>query len=129
VRDVYLRWARQHFERCKPWIEEALQEQPFPAHDIDHVWQAIESGNCVIWPTDNSCTVVEIVEHPTGIKTLNYWLAGGDLKELKRIEEVVSEYGRKNGFHAVTILGRQGWQRALEGYEKGIVLFVKRLAQ
>jgi hypothetical protein len=128
VRDVYLRSARQHFERCKPWIEEALQEQPFPAHDIDHVWEAIESGNCVIWPADNSCTIVEIVEHPTGIKTLNHWLAGGDLGELKRIEEVVAEYGRKNGFYGVTILGRQGWQKALKGYEKGVSLFVKRLA-
>ena len=104
-----------------------FEEQPFPAHDIDHVWEAIESGNCVIWPTDNSCTVVEIVEHPTGIKTLNYWLAGGDLEELKRIEEVVSEYGRKNGFYAVTILGRQGWQRALPGYEKGVIALCEKV--
>ncbi len=126
MKDVYLRWARQHFERCKPWIEAALAQQPLPSHDLDSVWQAIESGHCVMWPTDNSVAIVEIIEHPTGLKTLNGWLVGGDLKELKRTEEIVAEYGRKNGFSAMTVWGREGWGRAL-GYQRAAALFVKEL--
>lgn len=123
-----LQWMRHHFERTKHWIAEALREQPYASHTLEHVWEAIESGNCVIWPTAHSVTVVEIVDHPTGLRTLHHWLAGGDLDELRRTERHVEEYGRENGFAAITILGRNGWQRALPGYRKGVTLFVKDLA-
>jgi hypothetical protein len=126
--EVYLDWARRHFERCRPWIEEALERQLVPSHTIDNVWEAIESGNCVIWPTDNSVSIVEIVVHPTGIRTLNGWLSGGDLEELKWTEKAVTRYAKDNGFYALTILGRDGWGRVLEGYRKGVMLFVKDIA-
>jgi hypothetical protein len=41
----------------------------------------------------------------------------------------VSDYGRKEGFAGLTILGRKGWEKALTGYRKGVMLFVKDLRQ
>ena len=119
-------WAQEHFERCKPWIEAALAKQPLPTHTIEHVWQSLESGNCILWPTPHSACVVEIVEHPTGLKTLHHWLAGGDLDELKATERSVEAFAREHGFAAITISGRD-WRRTLPGYRKTATLLVKEI--
>jgi hypothetical protein len=120
-------WVAAQFQRCRPWIEKALARQPLPTHTIEHVREALESGNCMLWPTPNAATVVEVVEHPTGLKTLHHWLAGGSLKELQATEARVAEWGRQNGFAAVTISGREGWSRTLRGYRKATSYLVKDL--
>lgn len=81
----------------------------------------------MLWPTPNAATVVEVIEYPTGLKTLNHWLAGGSLKELKATEKAVAEFGRRNGFAAVTISGREGWARTLRGYRRATTYLVKDL--
>ena len=53
------------------------------------------------------------------LRRLTTGLPAVTLEELKRIEEVVSEYGRKNGFSAVTILGRQGVAEGTKGIREG----------
>lgn len=120
-------WVATHFDRCRPWIEDALARQPLKAHTIDHVREALDSGNCMLWPTANSAAVVEIVDHPTGLRTLHHWLAGGDLDELKQTAAAVEEFGRENGFGAVTISGRPGWTKALPGYAATATVAVKEL--
>jgi hypothetical protein len=121
------RWLRREFERTYPWIERALARQPLPTHTMEHVWEALASGNCVLWPTANAAAVVEIVEHPTGLRTLHHWLAGGRLAELQETERAVAAYARAHGYAAVTIAGRAGWERALPGYRRSASLLVKDL--
>lgn len=121
-------WVASEFARCRPWIEEALKAHPFHTHDIEHVWQAIESGGCMLWPTPNSVAVVEVVNFPTGVKALHFWLSGGDLRELKATEKAVAEYGKRNGYVAATMtIIRNGWLRAIPGYRKVATQIMKDL--
>ena len=120
-------WVAAHFGRCRPWIDAALAAYPLRTHTIEHVREALESGNCMLWPTANSAAVVEIVEHPTGLRTLHHWLAGGDLDELRETAGRVEAFAREHGFAAVTISGRPGWARALPGYRRVAALTMKDL--
>ena len=56
---------------------------------------------------------------------LRVGLAGGDLSELIDIEAEIFEYAEQNGYQAVEIVGRPGWERVLEGYEKIAVILRK----
>tara|TARA_R100000808_G_scaffold24123_1_gene54797 strand:+ start:1628 stop:1915 length:288 start_codon:yes stop_codon:yes gene_type:complete len=59
--------------------------------------------------------------------TLRIGLAGGDIEELLDIEEEITVYAMNNGFERVEIMGRPGWERALDGYERVAILLRKEL--
>jgi pyruvate/2-oxoacid:ferredoxin oxidoreductase beta subunit len=59
--------------------------------------------------------------------TLRIGLAGGDIDELLDIEEEITVYAMNNGFKQVEIMGRPGWERTLDGYEKVAILLRKEL--
>jgi len=50
---------------------------------------------------------------------LHYFLAGGDLDELKLMRPHIESWGKENGCTRVTLAGRKGWARTFlqdEGY-------------
>ncbi len=117
-------WVKKEFHRCRHWIKAALDEHPIKTHDVEHVLEACLTGNAQIWPTVNSVCVIEIITHPTGIKTLHGWLAGGDLAEIKKTVLQLEKYGKEIGCQAATIQGRRGWLKAFTGYgDAGTTLF------
>lgn len=122
--EAELVWIKTEFHRCRHWIQAALDDWPVKTHDIEHVLDALLKGQAQIWPTANSVCVVEILTHPTGIKTLHGWLAGGDLGEIKKTVQALEEYGKSIGCQAATIMGRRGWLKAFTGYsDAGTTLF------
>ena len=66
--------------------------------------------------------VTQELNLPTG-RQLHFWLAGGDLNELIKIEQDVEHAAKARGIRRISIIGRRGWQRKLDGFnEAGVVL-------
>lgn len=102
------------WERCAPWLEAALVHCG-GTHDLADVKGCVERGTATFWPGGQAAMITEIVDYPK-MRTLNFWLAGGDLAELRDVLRLKAEtYARHMGCKYATIVGRAGWARAL-GY-------------
>jgi hypothetical protein len=74
--------ARAELERTWPLLEAAILAYA-PTHEIEHVWQKIETSNAQLWTRSNAALVTEIRLWPTGLREAIGWLAGGDLDQLR----------------------------------------------
>jgi hypothetical protein len=88
---------------------------------VDGVLEEIEAGEAHLWAFPASVVVTRFVDEEGG-RTLFYWLAGGDLDEIKRMEPRMSEWGKAQGCNRKMLMGRAGWQRALGWKRVGVVL-------
>jgi hypothetical protein len=126
--EAELAWLRTHFERTWPFLEAALDRWPIKTHTKEHIWQAIESGAAQFWPTANSAIVTEIITHPTGVRVLHGWLAGGSLKEIiKSTVPILDHYAKEAGCDYQTVTGRRGWLRALSSFREAGTTFIRDL--
>lgn len=102
--------------RCAPWIEAALARAG-GTHNLADVRVLVESCECRFWAGRNAAMVTEVQVWPRTTWFL-FWLAGGDLLELRdELRPSGEAYARERGCSRVLIVGRQGWARALPGYE------------
>ena len=67
-------------ERCRPWIEAALQYTG-GTHEFEDIVDGIRSSRMQLWPSKRGCIVTEIVIYPRK-KVLNLFLAGGELDQI-----------------------------------------------
>ena len=119
--DFASEWAR-----CAPWLEAALAEAD-GSHSLEDVKAAVLAGEADFWPGKRAAMVTEIITFPRR-RVLNFWLAGGDLAELRdELRPRVEELARKHGCQAAHVAGRQGWARAL-GYRPIYYVCAKELA-
>lgn len=116
---------RDEFDRCWPWMEEALESVAYrygnvvwPPYHKEHIWQRIENKRAVFWPGRDCAILTEIVNYPTGLKDHNTWLAGGKLTEIRDMIPGIEEWGRANGCHRQVGSGRRGWVRVFDGYRE-----------
>lgn len=117
---------QQHFERCKPYLVDALKKNNGEI-TLEQVWERIKGREYLFLPGEKSAIVLEPFTHASGKKVMNFFLAGGDLEELKEMESQASSAAKQMGFHAMAIFGRRGWVRALDGYKETAVLMEKTL--
>lgn len=99
------------WERVRPWIQAAL-EYAGGTHTIEDVLAAIEAERAFLLVGERSALVCEIETFPR-MKVLHIWLAGGDLEELRSLNDQMDDMARTLGCSRVTISGRKGWERAL----------------
>ena len=103
--------------RCRQWIEDAL-EYSGGTHSFDDIAAGVLASKFQLWPNHNSAVVTEIVVYPN-VKNLHYFLAGGNLDELKMMRPHIEAWGKSIGCTRVTLAGRKGWERTFlkdEGY-------------
>lgn len=101
---------------CEPLLRPAIDLMG-GLHDSGTVLEFILDRRAELWPGKKSAIVTEFVDYPKG-RVLHFWLAGGDLGELREMEPGIAEWGRRQGCTAATISGRRGWLRALDGYRE-----------
>lgn len=121
------RWLEFHFERAWPWLDAALKASPLPTHAKADVWAGLQSGSLELWPTPDSACLIQIVDYPTGVRVLHGLMAGGKLTEIKGTVERLEAYAKERGCDYAAPQGREGWLRALPGYQRAYTVMCKRL--
>jgi len=72
--------------------------------------------------------VGEIINHPIGLRSFNYWLQGGNIDELLTMHRGIEQWARNRGCHRAIGNGRKGWARVMHGrWEKGPTTRIKWL--
>jgi len=101
--------------RCRPWIEAAVSRGDL--YGIEDVERRIMDGEVLFWPGKRCAAITEFLEFPKA-RILNFWLLGGDLRELlEDMHPVIEDFARKMGCKRLTGVygkGRRGWSRVLE---------------
>jgi hypothetical protein len=83
-------------------------------HNRQTVWDAISEKRARLWLLDNSAIVTNIWKHPSGWRTANAWLAGGDAVEICQWAATTGlEYGRANKCNDARIVGRRGFRKLM----------------
>ena len=98
-------------ERCRPWIEAAL-EYTGGTHEWDDIVESIAKGTMQLWAAPRGCIVTEIVIYPRK-KVLNIFLAGGELDQILDMDNDVKKWAEHYGCTAATMSGRMGWKKPL----------------
>ena len=112
-------------ERCKPWIEAAL-EYSGGTHDFSDIVEGLHKGVLQLWPTPKGCLVTEIICFPKK-RVLNVFLGGGELEQILDMHESVIDWAKAQGCCALTMSGRAGWVKPLKehGWDRQHVSYVK----
>ena len=116
-------WAR-----CRPYLEAAL-EHADGAYALEDVARRVEEGRAQFWPGRRCAVVTEIYDYPR-LKACNFWLLGGDLRELLALQPIIETWARAQG--CTRMLGggpRAGWARVLgsRGYRPAWTIYCKDL--
>jgi hypothetical protein len=107
-------------------IERALAEGYGQMNYADVV-EGLKRGEYQFWSSENSCVITTIDVFPR-LKQLTVIIGAGDLREIDEIiRPVLEEWARHINCDTMLIMGRPGWQRALEGYKRTAVVLEKRL--
>jgi hypothetical protein len=118
----------EELNRCRQWIEDAL-EYSGGTHSFDDIAAGVLAKKFQLWPNHNSAVVTEIVVYPN-TKNLHFFLAGGNLDELKMMRPHIEAWGKSIRCTRVTLAGRKGWERTFlkdEGYEPQWFVLSKEL--
>jgi hypothetical protein len=101
-------------ERCRPWIEDAL-EYSGGTHNFEDIVDGLASGKMQLWPAPKGCIVTEIVVYPRK-KVLNVFLGGGKLEQIMDMHKDVIAWAKAQDCEALTMHGRFGWKKPLAEY-------------
>ena len=114
------------FNKARPHIEAALAHCG-NTHSPEHVFSMLQAGAAKLYVGDKAAVVTQDLEMPNGVQ-LHYWLAAGELEELKQMETQITDAARKRGIKRVSLIGRSGWLKALPGYHDAGRILVKEIA-
>ena len=101
----------EELERCKPWIEAAL-EYSGGTHLFEDVVDSVKLGTMQLWPAPKGCAVTEIITFPRK-RVLHIFLAGGELNQFRDMFDSAAKWGKMQGCSSMTFAGRRGWIRAM----------------
>jgi hypothetical protein len=124
----YVQVLGQEIDRCRPWIEAALNRS-IRSHRFEDVKQLILHGEAQIWSTENGCCVTTITVYPIS-KALQIWLLGGDFEEVYNAHnDAIESFAKAEGCDQLVVNGRRGWERRLKsrGYEFSAVILNKEI--
>ena len=124
MKDVLL---SDELERCRPWIEAAL-EYSGGTHEFEDIVKNIAESKMQLWPAERGCIVTEIVVYPRK-KVINIFLAGGELDQILDMDEDVKAWAKEHGCTGATMAGRLGWKKPLAslGWEFHLASFAKEI--
>ena len=108
----------EDLERLRHHVEAAL-EYSGGTHGIEDIAEGLKKGRFQLWPANDSVVVTEIIVYPR-LKNLHFFLAGGDLDELRLMRPLIESWGKSMGCTRVSLAGREGWSKTFlrdEGYK------------
>lgn len=99
-------------ERCRPWIEAAL-ERTGGTHLFEDIVEAVFEGRMQFWPAHDACAVTEVIVFPRK-KVLHVFLAGGKMETIVDMNESAAIWAKSLGCEGMSIAGRKGWVKVLK---------------
>ena len=113
------------WQQAEPHIIAALAHAGDTHAPLD-VLDMIIDGMADLFVGEDCAVVTQEIELPIGVQ-LHFWLAGGDLDELVKIQKDVEVAARSRGIRRISIIGRRGWRAKLDGYREAGVILVKEI--
>ena len=112
-------------ERCKPWIEAAL-EYANGTHLFEDIEEMLSRGVLQLWPTPKGCIITEIIAFPRK-RVVNVFLGGGELEQIMEMHKDVIDWAKAQNCVALTMSGRFGWNKPLkaQGWQRQHASYVK----
>ena len=99
------------------------------SHRPEDIAEGVACGLFQEWAGDGSVIITEILQTPLK-KTLNFFLAEGNLVELRAMTLPILDWGRMQGCTHAAFTGRDGWERSFVrdfGFTKTAVVMEVRL--
>ena len=90
------------FERCWPWLAEALRRGDGADLSKESMKTLLLSGKAMLWPGEGGALVTQCVIRPEG-RFLHCWLGGGALPSLLAMRAGVEAWGRAMGWSGTRI--------------------------
>jgi hypothetical protein len=117
----------EELERCKDWIEAAL-EYSGGTHEWSDIVEGIHSLRYQFWPAERGCAVTEIIMFPKK-KIFHVFLAGGEMDQIVDMNDSAAQFAKAQGCDGMSIAGRKGWSRVLknEGWTESFTTLAKEL--
>ena len=117
----------EELERCKDWIEAAL-ERCGGTHEWSDIVEGIHSLRYQFWPAEKGCAVTEIIMFPKK-KIFHVFLAGGEMDQIVDMNDSAAQFAKAQGCDGMSIAGRKGWSRVLknEGWTESFTTLAKEL--
>lgn len=81
------------------------------SHTAADIETAIATGACQLWEGEDSAIVTELKQTPQQ-KILLFWLAAGNMTELRGMARGIEEWGRQQQCVKAQLIGRRGWERS-----------------
>lgn len=109
-------------------VTDAIEASNEP-YTLEEVFGRIRNKQATIFAGERSILICELLHH-NGVVTGNGWLGAGDMAELiADLRPQAEAWAESNGASAITIDGRNGWQRPLKshGYHVDTVTLRKEL--
>jgi hypothetical protein len=99
------------------------------SHTLADIHAAVACGQLQRWDGERSTIVTEIRETPQQ-RILLFFLAEGDLTELRGMARGIEDWGRALGCHKAQLVGRRGWERSAivqDGWKLASIVMEKEL--
>ena len=85
----------EELERCKDWIEAAL-EYSGGTHEWSDIVEGIHSLRYQFWPAERGCAVTEIIVFPRK-KIFHVFLAGGEMDQIVDMNDSAAHFAKAQG--------------------------------
>ena len=97
-------------------------------HRLDDVVRMLKAGEAQLFENEGGVIVAEVNEFPL-LKTVNFWLLAGELRDVLALEHEVLPWAIERGCTVATGVGRPGWGRvaAKTGWRPWLPHFFKPL--
>lgn len=115
------------WQRCRPWIEAALAHGD-GTHTIEDIEDGLQRNELAFLPLQKSALICEVKNYPRK-RVLHVFLGGGDLAELKTLNDMMDNAAKVLGCSSIQIVGRHGWKRAFRefGYQDKWTVLLKEI--
>ena len=94
-------------------------------YTLEDINDGVASGRFQEWSAGRSVIITELRETPR-VRSIHFFLAAGDLRELKPLAELALQWGREQGAQRASFIGRFGWLKSfvrdLGFTERGVLM-------
>jgi len=103
----------QSLHKWRPWIERAIRDADLMTYaDIE---KGVLDARFPYFDTGNAFAVIDVQDYTKG-RVCHILAAGGSLKGLRALQDILNPFFKAIGARRLSMAGRQGWERVLPAW-------------